>query len=766
MNEPSPRKSDFAERLAAAAVGHPFRVLAGLLLAIVLAAPALPSLRVDASVERLRRRDAPGWQALRATSEAFGSDDVVVIAQIADGPAVTAERLAQLRELGEAIEAVDGVASVWSLAATGHVRGSPAGLDILDLVADLPEDPAERAALERSVETSPLHRRHLLSEDGRTAAVVVFPEDRPDDPLLRERVASGVRAAMAAAQRPGLRLVATGNPTFTVDVAETLARDQTRFTGLSLLVLAVALGFFFRSGVAVALSLAAVAIACVLTLGAVSALGRDLSALLTVVPSLLLAVGVTYAIHVLHRYREAAGPAERRARSAFAGVAPATLLSVVTTMAGFAALGANRIDAIREFGWVAAGAIAVGAGVVLALLPVSLARLGTRLAPADPGDRLGRALDALEALSLRREHPRPAASFALALTAVWGVARLETDTAYVDYLQPDHPANLDRLTVLEHLAGPIPLRVRFDAGAPDGALQPDLLARVAAFQRHVETLPHVQASYSLVDLLADMNRAWHADAPDPETHREPPGSAELAAQYLLLYESSRFAGDLERLIGFDRDRLVVWIRTDLYRSKDASETLAALEAHLASGFDDLAPKVSGTLAMLFRSSDEISRGQARSLLLALLAIGTVVMAVFRSARLGLAAAVPNLLPVLLMFGAMGAFGVPLNVGTCVVACLCLGVAADDTIHFVLAWRDAALRGGDSRAAVREAFARVGRPILQTSLALTAGFSVLAFSGFQPIAHLGWLSALTMAACVIGDLLVLPALLARIPAPTR
>jgi predicted RND superfamily exporter protein len=340
------------------------------------------------------------------------------------------------------------------------------------------------------------------------------------------------------------------------------------------------------------------------------------------------------------------------------------------------------------------------------------------------------------------------------------------DTAYVDYLHEDHPANRDRREVLSKLAGPIPLRVVLDAGTPEGALEPELLARLAALQRHAEALPGVHASYSLGDLLADMNRAWHAEAGDPEAFRRPPGSAALAAQYLLLYESSRFAQDLERLIAFDRDQLAVWLRTDLYRSQDATRTLGALQAYLDRELADLSPRVSGTLAMLFRSSDEISSGQTRSLLLALVVIGAIVMAVFRSLRLGLAAAVPNLLPVLLLFGAMGAVGVPLNVGTCVVACLCLGVATDDTIHFVLAWREASARCGDARQAVREAFARVGRPILQTSLVLAGGFSVLAFSSFQPIAHLGWLSALTMAACLLGDLLLLPALLARMPVARR
>ncbi len=591
------------------------------------------------------------------------------------------------------------------------------------------------------------------------AAVVVFPEDRPADRQLADRLTEGVRRVMADYPGPE-RLVLSGNPSFTVDVARTLEREQGRFGAITVVVLAAVLALCFRSVWAVALPLAATAIAATWVLGALAAAGRSVSVLTTILPSLLLAVGVAYGVHVLHRYAHAPGGPRERARAALGGVARATLLSAATTMAGFAALASSPIDAIREFGSVAAGAIAAAAASVLLLLPAALAGARARLAPPGRSPLSRRTLAGLERLALGHGTAVLVAGALLASVAGLGATRLAVDTAYVDFLAEDHPANRDRREILARLAGPIPLRVVLDAGRADGALEPDVLARVAAFQAWAEALPHVHASYSLVDLLSEMNRAWHADEPGADAARRPPESAELAAQYLLLYESSRFAQDLERLVSFDRDRLAVWLRTELYRSADAEATLATLDARAVEAFPDLAPEVTGTLAMLFRSSDDIALGQAGSLLLALVAIGVVVMAVFRSARLGAIAAVPNLLPVLLMFGIMGFGGVPLNVGTCVVACLCLGVAADDTIHFVLAWRRAVADGADGEAAVRRAFAEVGAPILWTSVALFAGFGVLVASEFQPIAHLGWLSASTMISCVLGDLILLPALLAR------
>lgn len=754
---PAERARGAAERGAAGLLRRPRLTLALVAAAALLAAPALRGLRFDSSVERLSVEGDGTARALADATATFGSDDVLVIAQLGDGPAVEAGRLARLRALGEAVRAVPGVERIWSLTATGHLRGTSDGVEVRDLVEELPGDGPALAALRAEVESSPLYRDHVLSRDGRAAAIVVFPETS-DDPFLRDRVVAGIRAELARYPGPE-RVVMTGNPSFTVDVAATLQREQNLFSALTVVALAGILGLLFRSPWAAALPLvgAGVAIACVLA--GVAAAGRSISVLAAVVPSMVLALGMAYAMHLLCRYAAGRGSGPERARRALADVALPVALSAATTLAGFASLLANRIAAIREFGLLSAAAVAAAALGVLVVVPAGLAVTAPRL-HAGGRDLAGRFLAFAERTSRRREAWVFAACAGLLALAALGAARLAVDTAYVDFLRPTHPANLDRETVLAHLAGPIPLLVLLDAGARDAALEPDVLRRVAAFQRQAAGLPHVHASFSLADLLAEMNRAWHVDEPEPDRFRAIPDGADATTQLLLLYESSAFASDLDRIVDRERRRLAVWVRTELYHSRDAAETAAALRAPLERELGDLRPVVTGTLYRLFQSSDEIALGQARSLALAVGVIGAVVAASLRSLRLGLIAAAPDLLPVALLFGAMGWLGVPLDVGTCVVACLVLGVATDDTIHFITTWRAARAGGADPDAALRATFAAVGRPILYTSLALCAGFAVLALSEFRPIAELGWLTAGTMLACLLGDLMLLPALLRR------
>lgn len=719
-------------------------------------APQLPGLRFDSSVERLTVQDGPAWQALRDAKETFGNDDVIVVAQIGEGPVVEPGRLARLRELSEAIFECEGVDQVWSLTETGHLRGEEGAIEVRDLVDELPQSPAESEALLAELTSSRLYRDHILSRDGRTAAIVVFLE-RSDDPLHRDRVVAGVRDAMAAYPGPE-RLVASGNPSVTVDIAAAMQRDQNAFGGLTLVAVCAILAWLFRSVRAVLLPVAAAALAIALVLGGMRATGRSISVLSTIVPSMILALSTAYAMHLLHRAaRETGSAGERAARTLRRLFAPLAL-SAVTTMAGFGAVAANRIAAIREFGIVALAAVAAVAGAVLLVVPAGLA-LGRPLR-ARSGLRVQRALAWLGALTARRGTAILAFSAALGLLAAAGASRLAVDTVYVDFLRDDHPANRDRREILEHLAGPIPLLVVLDAKRAGGALEPDVLARTTAFQRDVEQLPRVHATFSLADLLSEMHRVANVGAPEAVAAGGVPGSRALAAQYLLLYENSRFTRDLERLVSFDRSRLAVWVRTELYGSREAGETVGAIRALFRNSLADLDPVVTGTLYLLFQSSDEIAAGQARSLALALLAIGVVVIALFRSLRLGLVAAAPNVLPIALLFGTMGWLGVPLDVGTCVVACLCLGVAADDTIHFLLHYRGALARTRDVDAAIGETLREVGPPILYTSVVLSIAFALLTFSEFRPIADLGWLTALTMVSCLVGDLLLLPVLVRR------
>ena len=146
--------------------------------------------------------------------------------------------------------------------------------------------------------------------------------------------------------------------------------------------------------------------------------------------------------------------------------------------------------------------------------------------------------------------------------------------------------------------------------------------------------------------------------------------------------------------------------------------------------------------------------------MAAITIFLVIALGLRSPRLGAVAMIPNLIPVLLFFGLLGLGAAPLSLPTSLIGCIALGIAIDDTVHFMVRYREERQRGAPPEEAARWSMLRVGRPIAVTSFVLVAGFLVVTLSDFATLREFGVLSAATMVICLFNDLVLLPALLVR------
>jgi predicted RND superfamily exporter protein len=699
---------------------------------------AIPSVTFDASAERLVVQDRPDAEVLREARRAFGSDDLIVVAQIGDPPVTAAGRLARLRQLATAIDGVRGVTRVWFLGDSRRQGQAPAEAALAD---------------------PPIGHEHLSSRDGRTAAILVFPEDRSDDPLLRPKLVEAVREILSAYPGPE-RVVASGSGVVAEDLGSEMQADIARFSVWTVAVLVAILVLVLHSPSAVFLALCVSGVGTLVMIGAMAALGRTISVLTTMTPTLILSIGTTYAVYLIELHRQAAGDIRSRARATMRQAGLPVLLSAATTIMGFFSLATSHIPAIREFAIIGAVGVGVVAAAVLFILPAGFCLLAPakRTVPRSTGATA--VLLHIERAVIAHSGRILLGVLALMTISSFGITRLRVDTTFIGWLSEAHRTRVEFDELTERLGGLVPLLVVLDSGVEGGALEPDFLEKIMELQVHLETLPGIHGSFSAVDLLAEINRAAFPDAAGTRPHRDIPESRGLALMYLRRYEAGGAApaGDIASLVSDDRRRVAVWVRTDLRGSREADRTIAAIREHLMSR--GIRGDVTGTAPLLYASADEIVRGQIRGLALALASIAVTLTVCVRSPRLGLIAIPTNLLPILVLFGMMGLFGVPLNVSTSLIACVCLGVIVDDTVHFVLHYQRALERFGDAEAAIRETFRTVGRAILFTSLSLAAAFLVLTFSSFGPILDLGWLSAVTMISALVADLLLLPILLSR------
>jgi hypothetical protein len=170
-------------------------------------------------------------------------------------------------------------------------------------------------------------------------------------------------------------------------------------------------------------------------------------------------------------------------------------------------------------------------------------------------------------------------------------------------------------------------------------------------------------------------------------------------------------------------------------------------------------RATGTLVLLNRSADVLAWGQITGLWQVIVVLLAVMSFLFLSVRMGLLSLIPNVMPIVVLFGVMGWSGISLNISTSMIAAIAIGLAIDDTIHLLSSFNGELRRTGSEQQAIAGAMRLVGRAVTFTSVALVAGFLIVCLSSFQPVRHFGSLAAVTMAVALVVELLLTPALLA-------
>ena len=204
----------------------------------------------------------------------------------------------------------------------------------------------------------------------------------------------------------------------------------------------------------------------------------------------------------------------------------------------------------------------------------------------------------------------------------------------------------------------------------------------------------------------------------------------------------------------------IMVRRPSYSSSEGSAMIDAIESHFETLPESIDASVTGQSPLIIRTIDEITRGQAVSLSGATLIILGILVLYFRSLRIGLLALIPNALPVLVYFGVLGLSGVTLNIITSLIACIVLGIAVDDTIHFLVRFREQLRIRANQSEAAEAALRLVVRPVTVTTVALCAAFAALIGSGLKHQVEFGVLATCMLAFAWLVDMTLTPALCAR------
>jgi predicted RND superfamily exporter protein len=717
-------------------------------------------LDVDPSANRLLPEGDPARAHYDYVRRLFGSDETVVVA-LATDDVFSAENLERIRAIGSRIEQIEGVHHVVSLANAVNVRGVEDGLEVGPFFDEVPRDPAALAALRDEVLAHPLYGGNLVSRDGRTAALLVYLMELPEREFTRREIDHQIEA-IAQEGRGAAEVWLTGAPVVKAATTRRLVSDLERTIPLTVAVMAVVLVLSFRTLSGLLIPLATVAVSVIWTLGVVARLSGALNVVTVLLPALLGTVGLSYVVYVVAEWREHIGPlapgADRRA--ALAEVMRKIFLPVVvggaTTIAGFASLGLSPIPAIREFGiYSVVGVVATmlaSLTVAPALLSFTRAR---RAAPAGsaaharPG-RFERALGWISDFDVRNRRAIFAVALGVVALSALGATRLRVGTDYMGGFKPTSPVRVGFEAVNARLEGANPFSVIVQADYSDAFKDPANLREVEKLQDWLEAQPEIGGTTSLVDYLKLINRGFHENDP---AYLAVPASREETGQ-LFFFGGSE---ELERFVDSRFQIANVLVRARVIDSAEMASLIARIEARLRELPGRLTATPTGNPVLLNRALDDIMRGQAWSMVTALLLIYVMLSLMFLSPRIGLVALIPNVMPVAVYFGALGFTGITLNPSTTLVGPMALGIAVDDTIHFIDRFTREARRLADERAGAAAALLSVARPATATALSLCLGFLVLATAESQTAIQVGAMAALALAVAWLTDVFLTPAL---------
>jgi predicted RND superfamily exporter protein len=740
---------------------HPFRVVT---VCILLSVAALllcfdvrtlqPRLTIDPLVEHL----LPAGDADRAVAERvrenFGDADAVIVA-VKFGQIFTAQNLDRIDQLTQRFRGLEGVRAVASLATVPNLLTQGEDVEVSSFTEQARRDPALIAAFPQQFAANPLYRGTLISQDGTTTSFAVVFGDVSEGEFLRRDYPTQIRRIVHDIAGDA-EVWVTGAPV--AGTATSLALIKTlKFTipavfGVILLLLLIA----FRSLRAMLVAAATVGTALLWTMAVAVLLHIPMNLVTAIVPPLVITLGLSYSIYLLSAYFTAAQDKSlttkpQRTTWLINRAATGLILSAGTTVISFLALLLNTLPAIKHFAVLASVGSAFGVLLTLTFMPAALAIVGTSRNSAS----LGETLFAGWAQQLARFDQKwrtwiiAIALIMIPLDMIFA-ARIHAGSDFIKSFDEKSLVRRDFEAINSAFNGANVISILIETHVNDALTDPGLVREVDDLETWLRAQPEVGAVASYVDHLKLINQSLNGNSP---LYYSVPADA-AAVKQLLVFASN---DQIRHVIDSRFRTALLTVRINVDGSVPIAALVNRIEQKLSALPQPLNAQVTGSPVLATRTVQEIASGQLLSISIATAGIWLLLSLMFTSMRAGLIALLPTVVPVAIYFGTLGLLGISLSPTTCLIACIVIGIAVDDTIQFLARFNADARAGGSEVPAVRSALVSVLRPITLSTVALCLGFLVFTGSELKTQVQFGLLSAFTLFMAWFMNITLTPAL---------
>lgn len=539
------------------------------------------------------------------------------------------------------------------------------------------------------------------------------------------------------------------------------------FVSISVILVTLFLIISFRTSWGVLVPLAVVILTVVWVIGLMPLLGKKLDIMMVLLPTIMFVVGMSDVVHILTKYIEELRNGANKIRAiqkTFKEVGMATLLTSITTAIGFLTLLTASIPPIRQFGIFTALGVFVAFLLAFSLLPAIMVLMKRPKIAEEQRNRLLWVGTLSRTFLWILRHRLKIAFFALAVIgfSLYGISKIEINTFLLEDIQEDDPLKQDFNFFDENFGGSKPFEMALIVkDSSKTVFSPEVLKISNKVQAYLENTYETGNLISPVTAAKAFNKALNGANP---AYFHLPDNARSWNQFQQLI--SRMLRSKERLPIVSEDGMLGRFsgRTADWGSKVSEQKNEALARFLAENVDPelVEFRLTGTALLLEKNANSLIKNMLEGLGIAFGIVALIAALLFRSVRMILVTLIPNILPLLIIAGIMGYFGIYLKLSTSIIFTIAFGIAVDDTIHFISKLRIELAKGKNLSLALKNTFLYTGKAIILTTIILAGGFMTLVFSSFGGTFYTGLLVSLTLILAVVADLMLLPVLLLWMP----
>jgi predicted RND superfamily exporter protein len=744
-------------------------------------------------------KDNPDLVAFDRFQKVFAKEELALVAVAAkEGDIFDNRHLATLRTLTERFWTVPYVNRVDGLVNFNYTTADGDELLVEDFIPSTPLAEADLAEKKRVALADPILSKFLLSRDAgmtQIALRVIVPEGYPEGHIEAKRAMDSL-VQLARAENPGLDFRLGGTVVMNTAFNEFAQKDSQTLVPLMFLIIILALAFLLRSfwGTVLPMGLLVTSILFPIALF-VGVMGMSLNNASVNVVQILVTIAIADSVHILTIFFQGMKQGMKRNEAivhTFQVNFIPCLITSATTAAGFFSLLLQDVPPFRDLGLFAgAGSLyAFLASVftlpaLLSLIPfrarakAAAPATGSAGAAATPQPAAGSPdrgallpqwpvawVDRID----RRKKSIAWASLFLALASLGLFTRLVVDSSAVKFFSEETEFRQATEYIDGNIIGTNPYEFGFDAGSEGGVYDPAFLKKLERFQEYLLSRPDFRFTYvsSIVDVVKRLNQTLHGG--DPAYYAIPDRDSvtaegdtlrarNLIAQYILLYTLSLPQGmDLTNQVNVDNSKARVTAFQQQLTSSRQTAVAAEINAWLDREMPEAGARTLGVPIMFGNMMEMAMPGMLKGAATSLLLITFMLVVTFRSLRAGLLSMIPNVLPVVVMYGIIGLSGYMVNLSVAVVAMITLGIAVDDTVHFMQHYLEGIRQGLPRKQAIVRSFQECGLAIVFTSIILVAGFLSLTLSDFAVNQDLGMFCSLVWVLALLAEFTVLPAII--------